>query len=810
MNNLFLENNIDINSNIKQEGQNELTCLFENNIRQIKEIEDFLKSDSKMLVVNGFMGVGKRLLLNKILTYLKPNTIILDYTCFETTILDDILLEFFYNFRKLSLGRIIQPPKVKSENFIQKINSYFETIDNPIIVRINSFQNILKNNADEIIKFINIISKFPNVKIIISSRKQIQELSDNICRVTLLAMDKHIFEKYLKSEDLKTMGPIADELYKYTKGYWLYTTLAIRLIKLRKMSLINFISGYTKSMLPFGEFIFREALNLVDPVSGHLFRFLAVMRHPVSISLLKTLNLYDEDKIKFFQDNLILQKINELISLPDFYKVIAQNSISENILIKIHKACVELYETQLPLKPLERDLVISRNTMRNEIDYHKTFIPQRQKNIQNQINKIQLVNYQPLSKYNQDKEIYKQQESHEVILEKSKEALKKVSFIFDENALENIAESINSFVAASHEDAITQEEINDLKLVELMNLIVPAEENYDYKKVIAICQKALTLSSDKDFHNFLPTIYTKLGETYKKISDWFNAAKYYELATDIFDTAGNIEKSSKIKLEIANICFMTFKKDRAKDILRDIVNTDGISETLILKSILLYVDLLDNDYENIKIYFKSALQLQTDNIPIAVLSELYYKWAVFNDNMSNFNVAIEYYKKCINLSKNINENPYLSSVYSNVSVICEENGKIDYAIRYATESLNIDNETKNYDGIYNSSMRLAQLYSDTNSELKFKYLDMAKSAAEALDEPFYLVSVDLTIGDSNSRLSKYEEALNNYNKALDAAKSVLSDSEINRIKIKIANIRSKIGEEKFSKIINNSEKGSDG
>lgn len=217
------------------------------------------------------------------------------------------------------------------------------------------------------------------MKIIVISRKFDYEDFNNIDyeKVSVTALEKGIFEKYLKSEDIKQIGPLSDELYKYSRGYFFYTSLAVKIMQIRKLGLTDFLSGYTKSFLSFNDFILREALSLVDPVSGHLVRFLTLMRHPVNISLLKTLNLYDADKIAYFTDNLVLTREGSMIYLQDYYKVIAENSIAENIAVKIHKNCVELYNTQLPLKPLERDLLISRQTMRKEIEYHSLFIPKK-------------------------------------------------------------------------------------------------------------------------------------------------------------------------------------------------------------------------------------------------------------------------------------------------------------------------------------------------------------------------------------------------------------------------------------------------
>ena len=66
---------------------------------------------------------------------------------------------------------------------------------------------------------------------------------------------------------------------------------------------------YTKSFLSFNDFILREALSLVDPVSGHLLRFLTIMRHPVSLRLLMTIGLYNEERIRYFLANEMRRRV---------------------------------------------------------------------------------------------------------------------------------------------------------------------------------------------------------------------------------------------------------------------------------------------------------------------------------------------------------------------------------------------------------------------------------------------------------------------------------------------------------------------
>ena len=161
----------------------------------------FLQSDKHLALVNGFKGSGKTLIADFIVSYLNPNVLILKYNCFETSILDDMLLSFFDTFRTYTLMGKIIPPRIKTENFTQKINSYFNTIHSPIVIILNSFESVLKSSKPEILSFLKHLIKLPNVKIIITARKFDAEDFEDIDfdKVTCLALSQQIFEKLLKT-----------------------------------------------------------------------------------------------------------------------------------------------------------------------------------------------------------------------------------------------------------------------------------------------------------------------------------------------------------------------------------------------------------------------------------------------------------------------------------------------------------------------------------------------------------------------------------------------------------------------------------
>lgn len=783
----FTDKNFDkkLLTNNEKSGINRF--LLENNSKQTGLIYDFLENDESLLLVNGFLGTGKSLIVEHVLSFLSEDSIVLNYNCFETTILDDILLAFFEEFRKLIALEKITVPKIKTENFTQKINAYFMSIEKPIIVLLDGFDAILKSNKPEILGFIEYISSLQNVKVILKARAF--DFSDFSCkygRVTVLALDKGVFEKYLRAEDCKQIGPLSDELYKHTRGYFLYTTLSLKIMKLRNLTLIDFLDGFAKSFLSFNDFILREVLSLVDPVSGHLIRFLTVMRHPVSVKLLKKLRLYDEDKVLFFINNNLLSRYGEYIYLPDYYKTIAENSISEGVALKLHQGCVELYNTQLPLKPLERDLVISRQTMRNEIEYHSVFLPRRSM-VQQELQVSEPV--QQILPENKNSNTVVEQESND-------EKIKKMSFIFDDDetgVLDKIADSIKNFMISSDNRIAEEKEENTFTLTELMNKAKQKEQQFDFKHAISLYQKALVHKDDDDYHMYLPTIYCKLADANQNISNWYEAQKYYELAEAFYRNAGDLERAYENKYKVANVLFMTFKREKASEILNEIVDK-VISDELKIKVLVLLANLTSN-FNKVYAYYKEAIGLNALNADKVTLSELYYKFALENENCDNEELALEFYKKCIALD--MKENPYLSDSLSNIALIYDDNGRTDLAVKYYLESLKIDEAAKNIGGSYSSLMHLAEIYASTDLEKALAYYNKALEYAHLLKEDFYIISTNLAIGDFYFNRRNNKLAYSHYKDALCRAQKANQTENIQKIQLRIDDIKLRIGEERF-------------
>ncbi|MBR1619043.1 tetratricopeptide repeat protein [bacterium] len=792
MNTNYIEQKINIKDLTSDSPYN--PYLIGNNEKQIEQICDFLQNDKKLLLLNGFAGSGKGEILNYTASHLNENVVLIKYMCLETTILDDMLLSFFESFRNYAIKGTITLPKGKVDNFTQKINSYFNAVTNPVVVVLHSFQAILKENKKEILNFIEHLEKFENIKIILSSRTFDYNEFGNVDydRVSILAFSKEWFEKYLRDNDIKNIGPLSNELYKQTRGYYTYVNLSVRIMKLRQYSLVKFLEVFSKSGMGFSEFVRKEALMLIDPVSLHLFRLLALMRIPLHVNLIKSLHLFNQERIYFFVQNYLLSVDGESLYLKDFFREIIEQQIQQSVMLKLHKACVDLYETQLPLKPLERDLRLSRQTMRNEIDYHSLFIPKKPQMQNFAPNLAQFV--QPLTP--------KESEPEQIISvpakeETKEEKIEKINFIFDdESILDNIASSINNFI----QETVSNKEIalngSKMTLTDILNSAKQEEAKYNYKHAVLLYQNALNKTDDDNFDTFLPTIYQKLVDAYKHLSDWHNALEYLTKLQDYYFNISENEKAWEVQLEMANIYFTTYKQDNAKYILHELDKKENLPNDLRIKVYLSLAKISGNLNEEFS-YYQKSVKLITAETDKSVLAQLFYRIAGIFDEKDDIQKASFYYKKCIEIKK---DNHYLSRAMANLAELYDEAGNTDFAVKYYEKSIEIDKEAKNYNGLYSSTRHLSEIFAPKDSAKSLEYLKQAYNYAKELNEPFYIADVSSEIGNFYLLRKDFENAYKYFIQAKNTAKTSMTKDNAQKFDSKIEYLKKFIPQEEFDKL----------
>lgn len=264
------------------------------------------------------------------------------------------------------------------------------------------------------------------------------------------------------------------------------------------------------------------------------------------------------------------------------------------------------------------------------------------------------------------------------------------------------------------------------------------------------------------------------------------------LQWEFFNSTGDNEKINESKFEIANIYYITFKRQLAEKLLREIQEED-ISNNLKIKTKLLLASITGSGV-------KDALELVSAGVEKNVLAELYFKYALNCDEEGDLESAVKYYKKCIETNQNPKINTFLSSALANIATIFDEEGKSDSAVKYLTESLRLDEITKNYNGIYISAMKLAEILTVRNPQKALEYFKRAKSCALELNEPFYIASSSVALGDFYFNKKNFEQALRSYVDAHKMSVNNFTKDNILKIEMRINDLKIRMGEDIFNRI----------
>lgn len=812
--------------------------LLENNASQLEEIYDFYDNDSDFLCVNGFSGTGKAHIVDYSMSFVSPEAVILKYNCFESTILDDILLSFFVEFKKLSAQKIIDEPKAKTENFAQKINSYFAQIEKPFLIIINSFEAVLAENRQDILDFLLHLSAFAKVKIILISKTfESEYLNEQVKydRISIRALEKSLCEKYFKFEKIKYNNLMLEEFYKHSRGYYFYTALSVKVMQNMNLSLGDLMAEHSKTFLSFDNFLKKQILSFIPATSRNLFWFLCMIRHSVSRELLKTLNLYDSEKINFLKENLILDEEDSFFYVKDYFNEDVNLSIAPNIAQKIRYYIVDLYTTQLPLKPLDRNVMISRQTMRKEIEFHSLFLPKKPKNLEGGDFDINYLAYakglefdygqtsQKEEKEEQNDETPKQEEKT-VTEEANSEAgltdelsklaslrsadvnLKSLPFKLSEEEMGLLDSGMDNVML--EESMLEDEEAGsvvqeDFSLDELMQKAKAAEDTYHFAKAAEFYKKALKLDEDKDYSSKLPVIYTKAAQNYQKISDSDNAARYYTLAQKFYEDSGDFVKANYIKLNMAKVFYDSYKFDMTKEALADILKYEDNPPILNTKTYLQLANLEANlsNPDGAFEYYKKAVESSNESMDVETLSELYFKYALISDDKNDEKSAVEFYEKCINLNPDPKLNKFLSSAYSNIAAIYLEKNDSSAAVKNYLKAYEIDKKNDNYDGMYYSATKLASVLQRRYPEEALKFLNRAFDCAKMLNDNFYIASASLAVGDYYYDRKQDEVALKYYIFAFELVQNDFSKDNIDKIKMRLNDIKFRLGEDRFENLV---------
>lgn len=799
--------------------------ILKHNIKAISQILHFLNTSDNVFILNGFMGSGKTYTVDCIFDFINEDVLIFKNSYKDAVNLDDVLLSLFKDFSIYhNEGKTILP-KVDSPIFSEKINAYIKYCDSPMLFVFDSFEinTKSKDSQKDILDFINYLSRFEKVKIIICSRSFKQEdlyAQDSSCTYALSAISKEEMYDYLLENNIQGSNYETENLYKETRGHYLLLEFSVLIMQILNISLTAFSSEYKKSAKNFLEFVVAKVLSLSAERFIKPLLLLTAIRHGLSAEFLTEQKFASEEDLSFLiQKHIISEKYGRFY-LKDYIKNEFIKSINFETQIKIHKYLVEVYEAELPLKPFERALFLSRITMRQEIAYHSKKVQTLEEELLKtgktallDRNDVNYLSYTHTHGYNQQNENTPTRKRYIDKIRNKSAKSKRFELSDDDSKLLNAISQKNSEpetkieVITKEEDPIEQSVPYTEKVPESMDEYIKIAQNYEnafnFANAIMYYKQALTYTNDENFNTKQPIIYTKLAICSKKIQDFDEAVRYYEKVYSLY-LSEESPKANEILLSVAEIYTESYKFDKAKETYNRILYSPiAVTEELKTRVFLDLAAIEDNNLnsrEAVK-YTQLALSTAEKYSNTKLLAECYFKYALLLDDIENTDLAQKYYLRCIQTSDSPEENTYLSSAYSNLAEISYENDNISAAKMYYELAVEADKKTNNYEGLYYSYTKLATIYKNEENEQAYDYLVKALSASKRFDDINYSLAIYIEIGNWYASKGNYKKALKAYILARSLNPSHTNKDTLAGINSAINKVKMDVGEIEFSRLI---------
>lgn len=725
----FLSINANYNDFLTLPSREVNKFVLENNEHILSKLYGFCQKNEDLLIVSGFVGTGKTQVVNHLLNYIDKNVYSFMVNCSNSLTLDDVLLHLWAQFISVAANSELGYRYRQTNSFQDRISGCFTESPSNIIITLFDFDLVQDKNVTDILDFLTTISKDEKIKIIIVSKTFDTTLlpqDTQYTKVILKALSRVFFEKYLAEQNIKATSRMLDELYKITRGYYLYTEITSLILNKKELSVNDYLVAYTNSGLSFDKFLAKAFVSMHSQEDLKLLRLLAVIRHPVNSQVLDYFDIYNQLSIDNLRNNKLIIKREDLFIINSYFRNEILSEMSEEIKQALHQELIKFYNSQLPLKPSERLLLISRTTMRAELEYH-------------------------------------------------------------------YSSGVPSNVVIKEENIITDKDLTPDEMLDLAEKLV---KEYKYNEAIKIYLQVL----ERDETNNIE-IYSKLADLYIKVGNWKYSLHYLNHLIKYYREINNSVEVNKIKLQVAQIYYQSYKTNEAINILYEIISesTDTavtIEAYTILANIYISLAAKNKAYE---LYNKAIILSEREDCKLN-LSELYFKFAILADENDEVDTAVEYYQKCINISED--NSKYKSLSYSNLGDFYLDINDKSKALENFKKAYMLDEKNSNDYGMYYSASNVAKLLIRNDSDEAYKYLLQAKTSAIKANDIFAMANAGLHLGDYFSNKNEPEIALNEFFAVYNLVKDKFSQENKKKIQVRIDDIKLKIGEERFNELQN--------
>lgn len=724
--------------------------VLKNNEASIKKIHNFFSSDKNILLINGFCGTGKKQITEVFLTNIAPDTTACRFVCTPSSTINDLYL-FLSTCLKSKFTADLEKDFNILTNYKDKVQFALSRIDSNIILVFYNFDDIQEDNKQEFLNYINALTDLSNVKIIIESRTFDSSTitnQDTYSKVMIKALSKELFESYFRDFDINVTNAKFEQLYRLTRGYYFYCLLTLKILVSQGMAIDEFLNQYFASGQTYDKYISNTYYKFIIGTTKNAFNLFLQLRHGLNATTLINIGAFPDNVLKTLSENAFIYKINDLYYPTNMLKEQLKNDIKD---VVYKSKLVKYYTAQSELSPADRDFLISRESLLNEVAFYT----------------------------NTDVTVK---------VEKEKEVQPK----------------IEPTVEVKEEVKKQNEEILNFTPEELLQKTENALSNHDYIQSLKFLSAILMNQDAYKNQDLINSSYYKLVIAYTKLGKYDYALYYLNLLEEFYRNSQNQIETQKMLYEKANILYCQNKIIDSISILKRILaNTNN--KLLIVKSNLLLanISLLANNRILALSYIKAGVANITDETDDLIKSELYFQYALLSDEHNDEKTAIEYYQKCTNL--NCEPNKYTALSYSNLGEIYADKEMLEDAKTHFIKANELEIKTGNDYGAYYTLVKLVELTPRQEKDARIKMMTDARSYAINSRDNDSIISSTIALGDMFYDYSMPQEALIEYFNLYTQGKDIMEPENLDKLRARIQDIKARMEKEEFEKLAPNYE-----
>ncbi len=807
--------------------------LLNHNSQALLKLFEFFKSEDKVFILKGHSGSGKSQLADLLIkNYISDNVLTFKFLWQTGTNLDDILLSIYKDFTVFAANRKIILPKTDTIIFSDKINSYIKHCTNEMLFVFDYLEIdfISQKKQDELCDFFNYLLKFPNIKILIISRalnpKDVK-INNFVSSYALRPFSEEEINKYLIQNDIVFGEKELSKLIQDSGGHYIFLSMFISLAEILDIKPQELFSEYENKEMSFADFLLQKNLGLLSNKFLNLFYLLSVIRVGVSERFIISRNIVSKDDLEYLLKRKIITYEFGLYYLKDFFKSKYLQTIPTDIKRKIYSELINFYEALLPKKPFQRDILISRITMRKEIeacndaiellkmDKKKFNKPSKDKNfnylsystMSNSEWNTNVSGYSPTNIPQISKEPsttfgranLSEKDVNLLNLNSSKDTL--------ESKLTNIVNFSEQQTSRVPETKKQEEKVKEIKQTDdFEKLIVQAkakENEYKYREAIVYYEKALKQTENPLYETKRPALIFRTALCYRHIKETDKAVELLKEAAELYSKI-NRDKSITAFLCIAQTYSEVYRFDEAKAAYLKVLGFGkALPDNIFVRTNLDLAEIEDNNLntEGAAGYANNALKAAEKSDNKKLLVESYFKYALYNDDLGNYSIAMKYYLKCVQATNKIEENSFLSPAYSNLALLCYEKSDIPNAILYHQKAIEIDEKLNNNEGLYFSYIKLSEIYKKSDYSKTYNYLIKALKVVRKSEDKTHLITVYIELGDCYFKTGKVKKAIKAYSLANKFIEEYSKFEELYTLEGKLSVLKNSIGQAKYSQYL---------